>query len=188
MTITAYLDQLNQRFRSGIAKEHAYRTDFEQLLRALAPGLEVTNEPANVTACGNPDFVITSGKIPIGYIEAKDIGKDLNGKNYQEQFGRYRKALDNLIITDYLWFQFYQNGALTHEIRIGEIANGKIKALPDQFAFFQNLIADFCSFRGQTIKSPQKLAALMAAKARLLQNILEKAAGDDENNQANTEL
>jgi predicted helicase len=188
MTIPAYLDTLNRRFQSGIAKEHAYRTDFEQLLRALAPGMEVTNEPSNVTDCGNPDFVITKGKIPLGYIEAKDIGKDLNGKNYQEQFGRYRKALDNLIITDYLWFQFYQNGALTHEIRIGEIANGKIKALPERFDHFANLIADFCSFTGQTIKSPQKLAALMAAKARLLQNILEHAATDDENSQANTEL
>ncbi|MEY3249592.1 MAG: hypothetical protein RL742_1635, partial [Bacteroidota bacterium] len=188
MTIPAYLDTLNRRFQSGIAKEHAYRTDFEQLLRALAPGMEVTNEPSNVTDCGNPDFVITKGKIPLGYIEAKDIGKDLNGKNYQEQFGRYRKALDNLIITDYLWFQFYQNGALTHEIRIGEIANGKIKALPERFDHFANLITDFCSFTGQTIKSPQKLAALMAAKARLLQNILEKAAAEDETSQANTEL
>jgi hypothetical protein len=35
-----------------------------------------TNEPANVTDCGNLDYVITKGKIPVGYIEAKDISKD----------------------------------------------------------------------------------------------------------------
>lgn len=188
MTTAQYLDALQRRFASGMAKEHAYRGDLEQLLRALAPGMDVTNEPANVTDCGNPDFVITKGKIPVGYIEAKDIGKDLNGKNYREQFDRYRKALDNLIITDYLWFQFFQNGALVHEIRIGEVENGKIKPLPAQFGHFENLVADFCTFTGQTIKSPQKLAALMAAKARLLQNILEKASSDDESAAVNTEL
>jgi hypothetical protein len=42
------------------------------------PNVEITNEPANVTDCGNPDYVITKGKIPIGFIEAKDVGKDLN--------------------------------------------------------------------------------------------------------------
>ena len=65
--------------------------------------------------------MITKGKIPIGYVEAKDIGIDLNSKGYNEQFTRYKKALDNLIITDYTWFHFFQNGELTHEIKIAEI-------------------------------------------------------------------
>ena len=119
MTLHDYIAQLQQRSQSGLAKEHAYRTDLEQLLRALAPNMEITNEPANVTACGNPDFVVTKGNIPVGYIEAKDIGKDLNSKQYHEQFRRYRKALDNLIITDYVWFQFFRHDALVHEVRIG---------------------------------------------------------------------
>lgn len=188
MTPSAYLAQLQKRLTSGHAKEHAYRADLEALLRALAPGVEVTNEPANVTDCGNPDFVLTRGKIPLGYIEAKDIGKDLDAKQYREQFDRYRKALDNLIITDYLCFRFYRYDKLVHEVRIGAPENGRIKPLPEQFDLFQNLIADFCSFEGQTIKSPQKLAELMAAKARLLQNILEQAATADEQSAANTEL
>lgn len=179
MTIHDYLTQLQKRYHSGVAKEHAYRTDLEQLLRTLAPQMEITNEPANVTDCGNPDFVITKGKIPIGYIEAKDIGKDLHSKQYHEQFSRYRKALDNLIITDYLWFQFFRHDALVHEIRLGEIQNGQIVPLPENFAYFTNLIAEFCSFSGQTITSASKLAELMAAKTRLLQNILEQALTAD---------
>ena len=107
MNINEYLDQVRTRHNSGISREHSYRADLENLLRTLAPDVNITNEPANVTDCGNPDYVITKGKIPIGYIEAKDIGKDLNSKGYKEQFNRYRKALDNLIITDYLWFQFF---------------------------------------------------------------------------------
>lgn len=188
MTTQDYLTIVNKKFKSGIAKEHAYRTDLENLLRRLVKGVEITNEPANVTDCGNPDYVITKGKIPIGYIEAKDIGKDLNGKQYKEQFSRYKKALDNLIITDYIWFQFFQNGELIHEIKIGEISGNTIKAIPENFVQFETLIRDFCTFIGQTIKSPKKLAEMMASKARLLQNILENAITSDEKVEENTTL
>jgi predicted helicase len=188
MAIDEYLKQVAKRYESGISKEHSYRGDLEGLLRKITKGVEITNEPVNVTDCGNPDYVITKGKIPIGYIEAKDIGKDLNSKTYKEQFRRYKSALDNLIITDYLYFQFYQHGTLVHEIRIGEIRNGKINPLPANYQTFQNLIMEFCTFIGQTIKSPKKLAEMMAGKARLLENILEKAITSDENSQENTTL
>jgi type I restriction-modification system DNA methylase subunit len=188
MSIEAYIEIVNNRFKSGISREHSYRGDLETLIRELVPGVEITNEPANVTDCGNPDYVITKGKIPVGYIEAKDIGKDLNSKNYKEQFDRYKKALDNLIITDYIWFQFFQNGELVHEIRIGEIDTGVIKPIADNFPEFENLIQNFCTHIGQTIKSSQKLAQMMASKARLLQNILERAITSDEETQENTSL
>ncbi|MEH6892215.1 type ISP restriction/modification enzyme [Bacillus sp. JJ864] len=188
MHLNAYLNQIAKRYSSGISKEHSYRGDLENLLRNIAQGVEITNEPANVTDCGNPDYVITKGKIPIGYIEAKDIGKDLNSKIYKEQFERYKTALDNLIITDYIWFQFYRQGELTHEIQIGEIKSGKIIPLTKNYDEFYNLIQEFCNFIGQTIKSPKKLAEMMASKARLLENTLEKAITSDEKSQENTSL
>ncbi|MDP8219330.1 MAG: type ISP restriction/modification enzyme [Candidatus Theseobacter exili] len=188
MTIPKYIEKINTRFKSGISREHSYRADLEILIRELVKGVEITNEPSNVTDCGNPDYVITKRKIPIGYIEAKDIGKDLNGKQYKEQFNRYKKALDNLIITDYIWFQFFQHGELVHEVRIAEIENNKIKALTGNFSEFENLIQNFCTFIGQTIKSSKKLAEMMAAKARLLEGILERAITSDKETQANTSL
>lgn len=174
MTILQYIEKVSTRLKSGISREHSYRGDLENLIRDLVRGVEITNEPANVTDCGNPDYVITKGKIPIGYIEAKDIGKDLNGKQYKEQFTRYKKALDNLIITDYICFQFFQNGQLIHEIKIGEIENDTVKPIVENFPEFENLIQNFCTYIGQTIKSSKKLAGMMAAKARLLHDILER--------------
>lgn len=188
MTIKEYIEIASKRLQSGISREHSYRGDLEALLRELLPSVEITNEPANVTDCGNPDYVITKGKIPVGYIEAKDIGKDLNSKSYKEQFNRYKKALDNLIITDYIWFQFFQNGELVHEIKIGEIENNSVKPIPENFSKFENLIKDFSTHIGQTIKSSKKLAEMMAGKARLLQDILEKAVTSDEDTQENTSL
>ena len=140
MNLIDYINQVNKRYQSGISKEHSYRGDLESLLRYFAPEADITNEPANVTDCGNPDFVITKGKIPIGYIEAKDIGKDLTAKQYKEQFDRYRKALDNLIITDYILFLFFQNGELVDEICIGKIKSGKICAQTENFDKFANRI------------------------------------------------
>ena len=188
MTIKEYLEIVSKRLQSGISREHSYRGNLETLIRELVKGIEITNEPANVTDCGNPDYVITKGKIPIGYIEAKDIGKDLNSKSYKEQFGRYKKALDNLIITDYIWFQFFQNGELVHEIKIGEIENNSVKPIPENFSKFENLIKDFSTHIGQTIKSSKKLAEMMAGKARLLQDILERAITSDEETQEDTSL
>lgn len=188
MNLSQYVETVNKRYKSGISREHAYRRDLEELIRELVSGVEITNEPANVTDCGSPDFVITKGKIPVGYIEAKDVGKDLNYKNYKEQFSRYRKALDNLIITDYTWFQFFQNGELVHEIRIADVSENAVRPLPENFEQFTALMRDFCTFIGQTIKSPKKLAEMMAAKAKLLQNILELAVTSDETNQANSSL
>jgi hypothetical protein len=61
MNLNHYIETVHKRFQSGIAKEHAYRSDLESLIRELVPGVEVTNKPANVTDCGNPDYVITKG-------------------------------------------------------------------------------------------------------------------------------
>jgi len=186
--LSSYIETVAKRYKSGISSEHSYRADLENLIRSLVSGVEITNEPSQVTECGNPDYVITRSNIPIGFIEAKDLGKDLHSKQYKEQFGRYRKALNNLIITDYLWFQFFQHGELIHEIRIGEIEDNNVKPLLENFAEFHDLITNFCTFVGQTIKSPKKLAEMMAAKARLLETILERAVTSDEKTQESSTI
>ncbi|WP_027001618.1 type ISP restriction/modification enzyme [Hugenholtzia roseola] len=187
-TLSTYLSTLQKRLQAGISREHSYRGDLEKLLRELTKGVEITNEPAHVTDCGNPDYILTKANIPIGYIETKDLGKDLNAKIYQEQFERYKKALDNLIITDYIWFQFFQNGELVQQVRIAELRNEELIALPQNFDIFYNLLENFCTFSGQNIKSSHQLAALMASKARLLQNILERAITADQTNQEESSL
>lgn len=178
MTVQEYIDKIHKRYITGISREHSYRGDLQNLLETLAPDVMVTNEPARV-ACGAPDYIITRKNIPVGYIEAKDIGADLNNKTYKEQFDRYRLSLNNLIITDYLNFQLYIDGVIVITVSIGEIHDNKIVARPENFAGFTDLIKNFCIFTGQTIKSASKLSKMMAAKARLLANVIEKALVPD---------
>jgi predicted helicase len=180
MTIQEYITSISSRYKTGISREHSYRGDLQSLLQSLAPGIMVTNEPARID-CGAPDYILTRKNIPVGFIEAKDIGVNLDNKTYKEQFDRYKNSLPNLIFTDYLTFQLYRYGTFAFSVSIAEIRDNKIKALPDNFSKFADLIQDFISFTGQTINSSLKLAKMMAGKARLLATVIENALTPAEN-------
>lgn len=189
MTTQQYLENLNRLYQTGNAREHSYRGDLQTLLNTILPDILVTNEPARVE-CGAPDYVLTKGKanIPIGYIEAKDIGTKLDLKSLKEQFDRYRNGLSNLIITDYLHFDFYRDGEKTTSVTIAEIIDGKIISKPENFNVFENLIKDFSQTISQTIKSPQRLAELLAGKARLMADVIEKSLDADDEQNITSEL
>jgi predicted helicase len=191
MTLEQYIDNINKRFKLGNATEHTFRGDLQQLLECLVPDIRATNEPKR-QSCGAPDYILTKKEIPVGFIEAKDIGdKDLAGAKKtgnKEQFDRYKASLNNLIFTDYLDFHLYIEGIFITKIAIAEIQNGTIVPLPNNFATFTNLIKDFSSHVGQTIKSSKKLAEMMAGKARLLSDVIEKALTSDETNHEDSTL
>jgi hypothetical protein len=179
MTVSEYLKEVNLLYKSGNATEHSYRGYVTQLIETLIPSVNVTNEPQRV-ACGAPDYIITRKNIPIGFIEAKDVGADLFNRTYKEQFDRYKGSLNNLIITDYLTFQFFVDGILSTTVIIGHIENGRVVNESGNFDQFTRRLTEFCSYTGQTITSAQKLAKLMAAKARLLADVIELALSDDQ--------
>ena len=197
MTIEQYITKINTLFQTGNAREHSYRGDLQNLLMAILPDVLVTNEPARV-ACGAPDYVLTRKDIPVGYVEAKDIGVDLKDKKLKEQFDRYKAGLTNLIFTDYMDFHFYKDGQFVTKIEIarlqfpssGGVTEGRggssgaeIIPIPENFEQFKNLIKNFAETISQTIKSPTKLAQMMAGKAKLMADVIEKSLiNDDENN------
>lgn len=198
MNLDQYIDNINQKFKAGNATEHTFRGILEQLIESLVPTISATNEPKR-QSCGAPDYILTkkdastgSAAIPVGFIEAKDIGdKDLEGAKKagnKEQFDRYKASLNNLIFTDYLDFHLYREGQFVTKIAIGELTEKGIKPLPENFDRFENLMKDFCTHIGQTIKSSKKLAEMMAGKARLLSEVIEKALTSDENNSEDSTL
>ena len=202
MTLDQYIDNINKRYKLGNATEHTFRGDLQQLLESLVPDIRATNEPKR-QSCGAPDYILTKKEIPVGFIEAKDIGdKDLEGAKKtgnKEQFDRYKASLNNLIFTDYLDFHLYIDGIFITKIAIArlefpssggvaESRGGFIVPLPENFTTFTNLIKDFCSHIGQTIKSSKKLAEMMAGKARLLSDVIEKALTSDEANKEDSTL
>ena len=195
MTTDQYIASINQRYKLGNSTEHTFRGDLQQLIESIVPEIRATNEPKR-QSCGAPDYILTKKDIPVGFIEAKDIGdKDLEGAKKtgnKEQFDRYRASLGNLIFTDYLNFLLYRDGQFITKIAIATTPDpskgGEIRAIPENFDLFENLIKDFCSHIGQTIKSSKKLAEMMAGKARLLSEVMEKALTSDEEHQEDSTL
>ncbi|UQD55975.1 type ISP restriction/modification enzyme [Flavobacterium sp. K5-23] len=191
MTLEQYIQNINSAYKRGNATEHTYRGDLKQLIESIVTDVAATNEPKR-QQCGAPDYIITKKDIPVGFIEAKDIGdKDLSGikkTGNKEQFDRYKKSLNNLIFTDYLDFHLYIDGLFITKIAIAEVQEGTIVPLPDNFTAFANLIKDFCVHISQSIKSSKKLAEMMAGKARLLSDVIEKALTSDETHNEDSTL
>ena len=202
MTLEQYIQNVNSAYKRGTATEHTYRGDLSKLIESIVPDVIATNEPKR-QQCGAPDYILTKKDIPIGFIEAKDIGdKDLSGlkkTGNKEQFDRYKNALSNLIFTDYLDFHLYIDGVFITKIAIAELKfpssggvsegrGGEIVPLLENFAAFTNLIKDFCVHISQTIKSSKRLAEMMAGKARLLADVIEKSLLSDQETQENSTL
>ncbi len=134
--ILSYLKEVEQNHLSNIAREHAYRGFLQNLLHQILPEeIRATNEPARIS-CGSPDYVLTKKNIPVGYIEAKDLGANLADKKHQEQLDRYRFSLPNFIFTNYLDFHFYRDGSFVTAISIAKITPENIAAIPANFEQF----------------------------------------------------
>ncbi|MCG7656935.1 type ISP restriction/modification enzyme [Wielerella bovis] len=187
MPIKNYLQECHTLFNSGKATEHSYRPALQKLIAQLAPEIQVTNEPKRI-ACGAPDYILTRNDLPIGYIEAKDINVDLHHKTLQEQFARYKSALDNLIITDYLQFEFYRDGKRIAHIRLADFSTKKMEIYHEEFEKFTQLIQTFAQHQGQKINSPSVLAEMMANKARMMADVIEKALEQDAKSDGISEL
>lgn len=116
--LSSYLKSLSDSYAKGNATEHTYRPAFQNLLQSVLPQANVTNEPKQIE-CGAPDFVLSQNNVPRGYIEAKDIDKNLDDAVFKEQFSRYRGSLGNLIFTNYLEFRLIRDGELVNTVSIG---------------------------------------------------------------------
>ena len=187
MNVQQYIADVSNEFKTGRATEHSYRGYLQNLIKSIVDDVMVTNEPQRIK-CGAPDYILTKKDIPVGYIEAKDLGMDLNSKSHAEQFNRYKEALNNLIFTNYLDFQVFKDGEKVAEFSIGKIEGNKVVANVEQFEYFKAVIKDFATTKGQTIKSSQKLAEMMASKAKLLATVINEALTSDVKNEENSSL
>lgn len=166
-----YINSVIQKYKTGKTTEHSFRGDLQEFIERTVQGIQAINEPRR-QKCGAPDYIIQKRNIPIGYIEAKDIDKNLDTIDKSEQLARYKASLDNLILTNYLEFWFYVNGEHVDTVKIAELQNGKIKTFDKEYPKLIDHIKNFCNYQGQTIKSPKQLANLMAQKAVMIRDVI----------------
>jgi len=175
-----YLATLEAALKAGNATEHTHRPALKALLESLDLGLTATNEPKRI-ACGAPDYILTRSNLIVGYIEAKDVGKPLAETERSEQLKRYRRALDNLVLTDYLEFRWYVGGDLRQEARLAQPQpGGKLKPGKDSLAAVESLLLAFLAHQPQGINTPKDLAERLARLTHIIRDIIITAFDTDQ--------
>lgn len=169
-----YLQKLQKNLSTGAATEHTHRPVLQELLEAVADGVSVINEPRRV-ACGAPDYVITHAHTPIGYVEAKDVGANLDAAERSEQVRRYRASLNNLILTDYLEFRWYVEGEHRETARLATVTgDGEVKRSKGGTQAVADLLQKFFVQEVPSQGRPRELARRMAALARMIRDLIEE--------------
>ena len=179
MQIAEYLDQIRKLYSSGHATEHSYRPHLHALFRSIDPALDVINEPKQSEG-GMPDFMFQRNGIPFGWAEAKDIDKDvIRLKGYSvDQRKRYTAAYPNLIYTNGVDFEFIRDGEQVHYVSIADFLMG-LQPRPDRFDELARQLRNFAEQKPISIRSADKLAAMMAAKAAIIKDEISLALKDD---------
>ena len=193
----AYLKELRANLAAGNATEHTHRRALETLLEAAVQGITATNEPRRI-ACGAPDFVVSrtaresaSVPQPVGYVEAKDCGVDLgaierdskrrnprtdNGK----QLKRYRSALSNLLLTNYLEFRWYLDGKPRQVVRLADLDDdASLSAARGGIDALHGLLEFFLTQGPAAVGSAEDLAQRMARIAHMIRNIVAEGFKQD---------
>ncbi len=189
--IHTYLQDIARHLQAGNSTEHTHRPALQTLLQSLLPDYHITNEPRRI-ACGAPDFEIAKHSEPIGHIEAKDIGVDLNKVQKSEQLQRYLPALHNLLLTDYLEFRWFVNGEYQPDftVKLASVAkNGQLIINTEAVNRFENLIKTFVETQIITLNSPEDLAKKMAHIAQQMKHSIALAyLNEDENGKIHQQL
>jgi len=170
--IRKYLSEIQKNLKTGKAGEQTYRHALKEFVESFDKSIFLLNEPRRVS-CGAPDFIVTKGRLTIGYIETKDIGKNLDEIEKSEQLKRYRASLTNLILTNYLEFRRYRNGEKVESVSIADVdTSDRIKMISGNLERFNELIQNFLNSLPERIKSPKQLAIRMAQMAQMIRDLI----------------
>ncbi len=175
-----YLSKIQNALDTGNTTEHSYRPFLKELLESFEDDVTAINEPKRIR-CGAPDFILTRGETPIGYVEAKDIGASLDKALAKDQLRRYLDSLGSLILTDYLEFRWFFGGEHRKTARLATIIPSA-KLLPDTAGILDvsSLMESFLHAKAQIIATPNELAKRMAHLARIIRDAILGSFDDED--------
>jgi len=144
------------------------------LISRLSGGeVAAINEPKRIE-CGAPDFIVERRQVPVGYIECKDVGTNLIRARNSDQLRRYRSALPNLVLTDYVEFQWFVDGSLRLVGTLGRFDGSGFESEPGGDGAVRDLLTGFLNARTPSVGTAAELSTRMASKARLLRDGIER--------------
>jgi len=176
----AYRLSLEKALKRRDATEHTHRPALKKLLESLYPGTVATNEPKRVK-CGAVDIVVTKGAATTGFVETKDVDDNLGKTEKGEQLKRYRAALPNLILTDYLEFRHYIDGRRVKTARLGTVGRGgRIKLEDEGGAKVRALLEEFFAHEAPPPATATALAERLAGLAHNIRGVVKLILGRED--------
>jgi hypothetical protein len=183
-TSQEYLAAIRQGVEANNLTERSYYSALKMLVEAIGgKDVVVAVEPKRIE-CGAPDFTVARqtphGPLTVGHIEAKDVGVPLDEVDRSVQLKRYRNALPNLLLTDYLEFRWYVDGEHRRTERLARVSkDSKIIADTEGGGRVAALIGDFLAHTPEPIATPRDLARRMARLTHIIRDIIIEAFEKD---------
>jgi len=169
-----YLRQIKKSVSKGDYTEMTLRTPLENFIRGLNPDFDVTHEAKRLKALGAPDFTAYRSGVNVGYVEAKDLGKNLDEELESKQLKKYRESIDNIILTDYRRFILIRGNQTIFDqslFSLADLGDPKSHVRENKIDEFVQLIDTFFGYRQPTIRSAKILAEELAKKTKLLKDL-----------------
>jgi type I restriction-modification system DNA methylase subunit len=166
----AYLKAIQKNLKQG--SERSHYPALKNLLDAPEIGIDAVIEEKGNKA-GIPDFTVKRRGLLIGYVEAKDVGLDLDGIEKSEQLQRYLEALPNLVLTNYLEFRWYVNGKCRFKEILANRQEDKLQVKDTEK--IAALLEQFLNYTGEIISNSEDLARQMARLTKAIRLAIETA-------------
>ncbi len=171
-----YLATLQDTFsKAKDATELTYRLTLETLLKQVGKAHNITHEPKrHKGGLGAPDFMIQQSGMILGYVEAKDVGVNLDHVLKSDQIKKYQQLTANLLITNNLEWIWIHKGHITRETLCyqTDLQSRKFKPNPDKIAAVSKMLEGFFSTPPKGINRAKELAQELSIRTRNLRDHL----------------
>jgi len=177
-----YLREIRKSVSKGDYTEMTLRTPLENFIKGLNPNYDVTHEAKRIKELGAPDFTAYHSGVNVGYIEAKDLGKNLDEEIESKQLKKYRESIDNIILTDYRRFILIRGHQTIFDqnlFSLADVSNPKSRITESKIDEFLQLTDTFFGYSQPTIRSAIILAEELAKKTKLLKDLASEQLEED---------
>lgn len=169
-----FLSLVFEKYKTGEAGERSYYPLLENLLKDYKNSQVIIE--AKKSSVGIPDFKVETLKgLLVGYIEAKDVDRDLDKITSleQKQIERYRKEYPKLIVTNFIEFRLYENNELVEIVKITQPVLLKLGTpVLDNEAKVRGLFERFFSTTIPQVHTSKMLSQLLAHKTKVLRGLI----------------
>ncbi|HEC67160.1 MAG TPA: hypothetical protein ENI23_17925 [bacterium] len=180
--LATYFKEIHKIYAGGDFREESFYSSFKSLVEECSKLFQMQAEASVLvlpkkTEAGIPDFRIGKNGEIVGYVEAKSPDANLREIEDSEQLKRYRDSLPNLILTNFLEFRLYRNGALIDDVEVGRqftLQRVKYPPVPEKLDLFYELLQKFFSFSTPKIQKSSDLSIELAKRTRFLEHILQE--------------